>query len=160
MTRLFGAVIIFFACSAAGFSASKMYSRRVKQLEAFSSLISYIGQQIHGFLTPFDRIYATAKSSALEECSFLNVLRQNGGVEAMRICRKSLHLTDGECAELERFFEGLGHHGADEEAKHCAYFEKRIRNFAEAARSELPMRGRVCRTIGMLFGVMLALVLL
>ena len=160
MTRLFGAMIIFLVCSAVGFSASKMCSRRVKQLEAFASLISYISAQIEGFLTPLDRIYATAKSPVLDECSFLKVLRQNGGVEAMHMCRPSLSLTDSECAQLERFFEGLGHHSADEETRHCAYFEKLVRGFAETARTELPSKGRVCRTIGMLFGIMLALVLL
>lgn len=158
MTRLFGAVIIFFVCSTVGFSASKMYSRRVKELEAFASLISYIGAQIDGFLTPLDRIYATAKSDTLE--GFLKILRQSGGTEAVRLCSKSLHLAHGEYAELEHFFEGLGHHSADEEAKHCAYFEKRIRGYAENARKELPAKGRVCRTVGMLLGVMLALVLL
>ncbi len=160
MTRLFGAAIIFFACSAVGFFASKMYSCRVKELEAFAALVSYIGAQIDGFLTPLDRIYATVKNHVLEECFFLKVLRQSGGVEAMRMCRHSLHLTDGEYVELERFFEGLGHHDADQEAKHCVYFEKRIRGFAETARAELPSKGRLCRTIGMLFGIMLALVLL
>ena len=158
MTRLLGAVIIFFACSAVGFSASKMYSKRAKELEAFAALISYIGAQIDGFLTPLDRIYATAKSDTLE--TFLAILRQSGGAEAMRLCRKSLHITHGEYEELEHFFEEFGHHSADEEARHCAYFEKRIRGFAESARAELPSKGRVCRTVGMLFGVRLALVLL
>lgn len=160
MIRLLGAIMIFFACSAAGFFCSSTYRRRARQLEAFTALISHIGAEIDSFLAPLDTIYASFDNRTLEECSFMTALRENGGVVAMQICRRSLSLTDSERAELERFFSGLGHHAAGGEAKHCAYFEKRIGELADTARSEYASKGRVCRTLGMLFGIMLTLVLL
>ncbi len=160
MIRLLGALMIFAACTAVGFFASAMYARRVKQLEAFAALISYVGAQINGFLTPLEQIYATFESRTLDECSFLTALRQSGGVAAMEICQRSINLTRRERDELECFFEGLGRHSANEEARHCAYFEKRVGELAIAARAEYSSKGRVCRTLGMLFGLMIALVLL
>lgn len=152
--------MIFAACTAVGFFASAMYKRRVRQLEAFAALVAYIGAQIGGFLTPLDRIYASFENRTLDECAFLAALRQSGGVAAMEVCRRSLNLTQDERDELERFFEGLGRHSADEEARHCAYFERRIGELVAAARAEHASKGRVCRTLGMLFGLMLALLLL
>ncbi len=160
MIRLWGALMIFAACTAAGFSASAMYARRARQLEAFTALISYVGAQINGFLAPLERIYATFENRTLEQCSFLAELRQSGGVTAMETCRRSLNLTQSERDELKAFFVGLGRHSADEESRHCAYFEKRIGELAATARAQHSSKGRVCRTLGMLFGLMLALVLL
>ena len=160
MIRLLGALMIFVSCAAIGFSASSMYSKRVRQLEAFAQLISYIGAQIDGFLMPLERIYASFENRTLEECSFLTALREEGGVAAMQICRRSLNLTQNEREELLRFFEGLGKHSAYEETRHCTYFEKRIKELAEAARGEYPSKSKVCRTLGVLLGLMLALVLL
>ncbi len=152
--------MIFAACTAAGFSASSLYSRRVRQLEAFAELISYVGSQIEGFLTPLDRIYASFQSRTLDECGFLATLRQGGGGEAMEACSRTLNLTANERNELVRFFDGLGAHGVHEASRHCAYFEKRIGELAVAAREEYRQRGRVCRTLGMLLGLMLAIILL
>ena len=160
MIRFLGALMIFAACTAVGFSASAMYLKRVRQLEAFVQLVSYIGAQIDGFLTPLERIYASFENRTLEECSFLVALRGQGGVAAMQICRRSLNLTKNERGELLRFFEGLGQHSAYEEARYCAYYERRIEELAKAARAEYPSKSRVCRTLGVLLGLMLALVLL
>ena len=160
MIRLFGALMIFLSCSAVGLLSAEMHSRRVSELEAFAALIAYIGAQIEFFLTPLEKIYVTVKDDTLERTSFLKVLREVGGVRALAICRHSLHISQNEYAELERFFEGLGHHSAGEEAKHCTYYEKNIRALATAAREQLPSKKRVCRSVGMLFGVILALVLL
>ncbi len=152
--------MIFAACTAAGFSTSSLYLRRVRQLEAFAELISYIGAQIESFLMPLERIYDSFQSRTLDECSFLVVLRQSGGAEAMETCSRTLNLTANERNELVRFFDGLGAHGVHEASRHCAYFEKRIGELAAAAHEEYRQRGRVCRTLGMLFGLMLAIVLL
>lgn len=152
--------MIFAACASVGISASAMYARRVRQLEALEALVAYVGAQINGFLTPLDRIYASFENRTLEECAFLEVLRQSGGITAMQTCRHSLNLTENECRELEGFFEGLGCHSVDEETRHCAYFEKRIGELAAAARTQYASKGKVCRTLGMLLGLMLALVLL
>lgn len=158
--RLFGAVMIFCACTLLGLSASAVYKRRVRQLEAFAMLIAYVGAQINAFLTPLDKIYASFENRTLDECAFLDALRRDGGVKALQTCRRLLSLTDGDISELEHFFEGLGRHSAQDEARHCAYFGERIGETLASARAEATSKGKVCRTLGALFGIMLAILLL
>ena len=56
--------------------------------------------------------------------------------------------------------EQLGRHGAAEEARHIAYYEARIGAMAQTARSELAAKARLCRALGALAGVMIAVLLL
>ena len=160
MSKLIGAVLIFAACTASGMSAAAVYRQRVIQLEAFTALIAHIGAQISVFLTPLDHIYAEFRNAALEKCGFIGALKAVGGVSALDECRRRIQLTDDEVYELERFFAGLGHSSAQEEARHCAYFEKRIGELAASARGTLASKMRICRVFGMLTGVMLAVMLL
>ncbi len=160
MPRLIGAVLIFAASSAAGLSAAAMYRLRVEQLEAFARLIVHIGAQINSFLAPLDRIFAAYDNRMLAKCGFLEALRRDGGEAALTACRRRLYITETELDELKKFFMGLGRRGADEEARHCEYYEKRMSAMASKARSELAGKIRLCRSFGMLIGIMLAVILL
>ena len=159
MIRLVGALLILSASVTLGSAAAHMYRRRVWQLDAFYALISHIGAQIDGFLLPLDRIYADFHSRELEDCGFLALLREYGGERALALCR-SLVLTGDELEELTKFFSGLGHHAADEELRHCAYFEKRIGAMVSQAREQLAKKGKLCRALGALFGILCTVILI
>ncbi len=160
MIRLFGALLIVCASLATGFSVSAMYKLQASQLEAFSMLISHISGQIDGFLSPLERIYAEFKNTTLERCGFLPELRRSGGMSALSKCRSRLCLTDDEVGELEKFFLGLGNHGINEEIRHCAYYEKKVSAFAANAKEHLPGKVKICRSFGLLVGIMVSVVLL
>ena len=160
MLRLAGALCISGAAMAAGMSAAGMLRARVIQLEAFAALISHIASQVESFRAPLDAIFAEYESAVLAKCGFLAALRAHGGSEALRISAARLYLTRAETAERARFFGGLGRHGAAEEARHIAYYEARIGAMAQTARSEFAARARLCRALGALAGVMLAVLLL
>lgn len=159
MIKLIGALLIFAASASVGFSAAAMYRVRAEQLEALGALITHIGAQIGGFLAPLDRIYSDFKDSRLEKCGFLPILRTSGAVAALRECRESLFLNDGEIGELEKFFGALGRGDANKEERHCAYFAKRFSELYESARGESASKGRLFRTFGFLSGLMLAVIL-
>ncbi len=160
MLRLMGAVLIFAASAAGGLTAAGVYRVRVLQLEAFHALIVHIGRQIDGFLLPLNLIYAEYREPILEKCGFLTALCASGGEEAVDACRHRLFLTDSELGLLKAFFGGLGRHSAEEEARHCAYYLTSIGELAKNARGELAQKIRLCRAFGMLFGIMLAVILL
>ncbi len=160
MTKLFGALLIVCASLATGFSVSAVYKQQASQLEAFSMLIAHISGQIDGFLLPLERIYAGFKNTTLEKCGFLPELRKSGGVSALSKCRLGLCLTNDEVGELERFFLGLGSHGINEEIRHCAYYEKKISAFAADAKEHLGGRVKICRSFGLLVGIMISVILL
>ena len=114
MWRLTGAACICIGAFAAGMSAAGMLRLRVEQLEALVRLIAHIGAQVESFRAPLDAIFAGYESAVLARCGFLDALRKQGGSAALRDCGGRLYLTDAEAAELAKFFDGLGRHGAGE----------------------------------------------
>lgn len=160
MYKLFGAVMIFSACSFIGFGVSRAYVLRVKQLEAFLRLISHIKGQIECFCIPLDKIFADYEDRELSSCGFLFAARQIGAKGGFESCRERLLLTDSESDELMRFFSELGKSSADEESRSCAYYEKTIGDALASERSELAKRAKLCRTFGMLTGFLLAVLLI
>lgn len=159
MYTVIGGVMIFIACSAVGFSAARMYRLRVGQLEAFLRLISHIKAQIDYFRSPLDTILSGYESPELSACGFLLAARELGVGPGFASCRGRLLLTEDEADELAKFFAGLGHHSAGEESSHCGYYEKTLGDALEHERSELARRTKLCRTLGMLAGFLLAVML-
>lgn len=160
MPRMIGALLILIASGAAGFAASRLFYQRVLQLEAFTRLISHIAAEIDSFSSPLDRIFAGYRDETLEKCGFLPALRRSGGAAALDECGGRLYLTAAERAELVKFLGGIGRRGRDETARHCAFYEKRLAALAQSARGELAGQMKVCRTLGLLAGAMLAILLL
>ena len=160
MLKLFGVMLILFSCTVAGFSAAAVYRLREEQLDAFRSLVSYIGAQIGAFLIPLDSIYADFKNTRLESCGFLKLIRESDFETALNGCRGRIFLSNTELYEVEKFFQGLGRHDAKEEERHCAYYEKRLAQMYSAAHAEARAKIRLCRAFGFLGGLMLAVILL
>ncbi len=160
MPRLIGAVLIVFASCTVGISASALYKIRLRQLEAFHELITHIESQISGFLAPLDMIFEGYENKVLEACGFLERLRAEGGEAALEGCRGRLYLAQGELSELKRYFAALGRGAASDEAKLCRYYESRILASVERVRSELSGKVRLCQALGLLFGIMLAVILM
>lgn len=160
MSEFIGGALIFIACTAAGFSAAKMYKLRVKQLEAFLRLISHIKAQIEFYRAPLDRILDGYENEHLAGCGFLDYARSVGAKKAFDSCRKRLYISSSEADELDKFFSGLGRHNVSEESSHCAYFEKIIGDALSSAKAELSKRIKLCRTFGMLAGFLIAILML
>lgn len=158
--RLMGIVLILTASSMGGIITAGVWKKRVLQLEAFHELAVHISRQIDGYLTPLQKIYAEYEDTELSRCGFLFALRKYGGVKALEECRSSLCISESDISELRAFFMGLGRHSAKEEARHCAYFEKQIGDIAGKAKKELAAKTRLCRGFGILFGIMLAVILI
>jgi len=155
-----GAALILTASSVGGIITAGMWRKRVLQLEAFHELIVHIARQIDGYLTPLEKIYDEYDSTVLSRCGFLGALREYGGERALGECRSGLCISDSDISELREFFSGLGRHSAKEESRHCAYFEKQIGDIAKKAKDELAAKTRLYRGFGVLFGIMLAVILI
>ena len=160
MNQFLGALLVFGSCAVMGMYAAMSYGKAVRELEAFLRLISHIGSQIDGLLMPLHSILASYTDPLLENNGFLPEFRENGASCAVEKVRKKLYMDERCITELENFFRGLGCHNADEEARHCAYYEKRVAELAKNARDALPGKSRMCRAFGVLVGIMLAVILL
>ena len=160
MPQLIGGLLIFLACSIAGFSGAAMYKQRRDELEAFLKLISHIKARIDYCRAPLDTIFTEYTDRLLKGCGFIDATLTARPVDAFEKCKARLCLSDTQADELMKFFSGLGSHPAAEESAHCAYYEKRIGELLEAERRELPRITKLCRGIGILAGVMAAILLI
>ena len=160
MPQLIGSLLIFLACSAAGFSGAAMYKAQKDELVAFLRLISHIKARIEYCRAPLDSIFAEYTDRLLERCGFIEAALTMRPTDALAKCRSRLSLSDAQIDELMKFFSDLGCHTAAEESAHCAYWEKRVGELLDAARRELPRVTRLYRGIGILVGIMAAILLL
>lgn len=139
-----------------GFSFSADYRKRTEQLEAFRDFIGFISSHIEGYLTPVHRIFSLYENKTLEKIGFLDEIRKSGWNGALERCRGRLLLNEKEISDLGAFFSSLGGFDSASAVKHCAYFEKILGERSRAAREELPSRTKLCRSLGFVIGVMLA----
>lgn len=160
MIKIIGFMLILASCTVAGMLTAAFFKTRAAALEAFCQLIKHIGAEIDGFLTPLDSIYESFRQPLLEGCGFLYNLKTFGGEKALSVCGRRLCLCADEYDQLNRFFHELGRHEAGSEAKHCAYYEAKLREFARIARDELRAKTRMSLSFGVLAGIMLSVILL
>lgn len=160
MIRLTGALFIIASSSLIGASVSRFYIQRVVTLEAFLRLMTHIESEIGGFLSPLDSIYASFRCPALEESGFIGCLMKKGGTAAINEYSRRLSLFDDEKELLLSFFGELGRHGAEGEARHCAYYKSKLAGLCETAKGEAASKKRLCLSLGVLFGIMLSVILI
>lgn len=160
MIKITGFVMILASCTVTGMLTAVFFKTRAAALEAFCELIKHIGAEIDGFLTPLDSIYASFHNPLLENCGFLYNLKTFGGEKALSVCSRRLCLCTDEYEQLKRFFHELGRHEAGSEARHCAYYEAKLRELAKDARDELRAKTRISLSFGVLAGIMLSVILL
>ncbi len=160
MYKIIGIFFVFFSCSACGFFISHMLYTSVRQLDAFCRLVKFIETQIDYYLTPLDRIFLEYEDKHLELCGFLPLTRNVGAVKALDECKNKLYLSSVQYKELKSFFSSLGTHSSNEEKKHCEYFYTRLRELLSEAEEVLAARERLSRSLGILAGIFLALILI
>ncbi len=160
MSGVIGGGLILAVCVILGFAAGGMAKLRVRQLEAFCGLVGHIRSEIGYSARPLESIFNAYSDETLDECGFLSAARTGGAVTAMTFARARLCLTEEEIDGLERFFGSLGRHNLDEELVCCEKFQKQLAESSGKAREALPGRLRLCRTLGILFGVLAAILML
>ncbi len=155
-----GGGLVMLATAYMGFSAASFYKRRLVSIEAFLSLIIHIEAQIDGYLTPVNEILAAYNDKRFSDTDFCGIASSEGGAVAVRRLAGRLCLYPSELSELCTFFEGLGKGTADEEIRHCGYFEKRFSKLSQDAASELRGKVKLFRGLGILGGIMTVIILL
>lgn len=148
--------VLFLTCLFGGFFISSVYRKRTEQLEGFRDLISFTGAQIEGYLTPTHKIFAMFRNKALQKSGFLDDLQNRGWRNALDNCRGKLFLSERELDELGSFFSQLGTCDTESAIRHCNYYRQVFGELAVGARADLPSKTKLCRSLGFVIGVMLA----
>lgn len=159
MLQLIGAAGILSLAVYLSIVLSVMEARRVRQIEGLLLLVRHIRGEIACFRTPVGDIYATFHNEALAECGFLAVLRESGFSAALATGRETLYLAEEELATLTAFAEGVGRSYSAEQVALCDYTERELEKALAKRREEAPKRTRVLRTLSLVGGLMLVVLL-
>ena len=152
---VFGIIIIFMGCAFGGVSFSSVFKKRAAQLEGIYSLISFIGGQIEGYRTPLDNILSSYRNKALDECGLCRSILDLGFHNGIESCH-GLLLSREQTVALIEFFRLLGTFDGESAVRHCGYYGKIFLELSEKARKEASEKSRLCRSIGVLAGIMVA----
>lgn len=154
--KILGILLIFLVCSFGGFSVSGIYKKRTEQLEAFRNFIVFIGVQIESYRTPLDIIFSRYRNKVLDKCKFTEKLSEIGWERALNETSADFFLSEREMIELKNFFAHLGTFDGENAVKHCLYYEKIFSAFASKAKEEAIPKSKICRALGFLAGIMIA----
>ncbi|MBO7148764.1 MAG: stage III sporulation protein AB [Clostridia bacterium] len=161
MTKLIGIMFISLATGAWGFEYASMLKCRLRSLEAILRLIESLTSKISAFLTPTGEFFDSYCDEYLEECGFLKHLREKKSFsDALRLCADALFLNDGDISLLCEFADGLGAISAEQEVKRCNYYKNKCAERLSEAKTELPLRSRLYKSIGFMSALLAAVLVL
>lgn len=161
MIKLIGILFIALATGACGFEYASMFKRRLKSLEAITTLIESLTVRIGSFLTPLGEFFDTYSDELLEKSGFLKYLREGKSFsDAIRLCREALFLEAEDIALLCEFGDGLGAINVQEEVKRCGLYKNKCAERLNEAKRELPLRLRLYKSIGFMSALLAAVLVL
>lgn len=172
MLKLFGAVLVFGACTALGLTARERLTRRLHALDAILAALDYIGAELECRLTPLPTIIETLAASENHMTAELfgelqrKLHEENGQslpykwCRALRECREHLGMGEEETAVLCDMAGFLGRFDAQQQMKSLAHIRARLSDIRARVQQETQVRGNLYRTCGAAIGVMAVLILL
>ena len=133
----------------------------MQQCEGFLQLMRHIKAQITCFRMPLSRIWESFSSDELEKCGFLPALREcQDFALALDMCRGQIWLSAEEVRLLISFSAELGRSYADEQIACCDYYMGELERVCVERRSELPKRTKLYRSLFLVGGLMLVIILI
>lgn len=156
MYKIVGALIVIIASVGVGYVMSDSLGTRLRSVEALARFVDHISVNIDMYKTPLCEIYDSFDDKYLASRGFTACLDR--GIYA---AAESAGLLRGdEEAELIKVFgEKIGGGGADDMVKLCSYTSSRLMSIADKLRKELPEKQKVYRTISVLAGISVVIML-
>lgn len=132
--------------------------RRVEECEGLVLLLRHLRTSVQAYALPRDKIYESFSHRALEGCGFLSVLRREGLSAALE--RSGLSLREEVLRPLVIFASGEGGRLTEEELTACGIALTAVEQSLTELKKGLPERLRLCRTLVLTGGMMVAILLL
>ncbi len=158
--RVMGALLLVGVACYVGFLFSSIQSGRQRRLESFLQLVRQIENEISCFQTPLEDIYHRFSCDELERCGFLECLRSKGMLQALHEKKHKLCFSDEEWQLLVEFAKELGISYREEQLRGCAYYRRRLEEYCTRGREALPARLKLCRSLALTGGLLVAVMLL
>ena len=166
-TRIALAVCVVLGCALSGKAAADAQRRRVKLLDALVVGLRALRVHMIGMLEPvrsalehsgfalFDRVAGGMADGRSAHESWLAMrkaaMRRGGAVDA---------LTEADIRALDRLFEGLGQSGREEQEALLGATQSAVEALLDGARRRAGEADRLYLSLGLLTGLMLALIVI
>ena len=154
-----GAAFIMLCCYLVSFFISSRAKREIAELEAFILLINRIRTDIACFSRPLYEIYTSFEADALERSGFLKMLRELGLNEALKMSENRLTLHGDDLDVIKQFAAVIGKSYRDEEIKTCDYYISQLSERYKMHYDEFPKKNKLNRSLCVMFGVSLIIIL-
>ena len=157
--RWAGAAVIMVAALYTSREYSRFASRRLAQWRGFISLLTHLEGEISKFLARGEGLFRGFADAELEECGFLQNLREGDGLlSAFEKCQSKL-LLPRECKDaLCEFFSSFGRSYKESELASLGAFRSSFEKEYEAEKERLEKSVKVTRTL--LLGLALSVAIL
>ncbi|NLK39197.1 MAG: hypothetical protein GX303_02955 [Clostridiales bacterium] len=158
--KLFGAATILLVSLYLSSQITTFAQRRMRQTEAFLILLRYIKAQVACYKTPVAEIYQSFNNRTLEECGFVNVLREKGFEAALYECESMLYIDQNEFELLYAFASELGRGFQEEQLNSCDYHIGALEELYAKQKNEMPKKCKIYRTLIFTIGIMIIIILI
>ena len=161
---LVGYMLIILCPAAAGFLLSHTVKERLKRVEGAIELVRHCRYKVCDRLCPQNEIFMDFDNSALERCGFVTLLRSldvSGGPILYRALKSCPDIWDKKTyTVLNDFARTLGNLNGRSQAESCDHCISALCLIYEKMNSTSEADMKLYRSMGMLTGVMTALLLI
>lgn len=168
--KIIGLMLLFSGCCVVGFQFAQRLGDRVKVLKMYQEILIYIREEIRYAHMELDRI-------------ILNIKNRSGlyAVPAVKRMIESVACTGGfsqawektlddkeiggvlekeDLNVLRNFSLTLGQSDTEGQLAHCERYLSQLKRLENAAENERETKGKLYRTLGVIFGILLVIVFL
>jgi stage III sporulation protein AB len=145
-------------CVYAGYEAAALCRQKLRITEALIVLLTYIKAQIEFFSAPLSDIYNSFHNEVLDNCKFIENLRQNGFADALDSIRYKL--PDEVYESLTSFAAGLGKTGKQCQIDLCNYHIGTLVNATGVIKDSLPQKTKLYTSLSVMAGLTAVIILL
>ena len=172
MLKLLGIVLVVFSCTAMGWNQSIAVENRLRQLREIEKLVHLIlGEITYRKETLPEVLLHTSRKAASPFDVFLREVAQQASLyqgecfsgifrKQAEECLKNSNLTANELETFMQLGEYLGWLDIEMQRNTMALYLEQLKQDIGNLSRELPARKKICRSLGVMAGIFLAIILL
>lgn len=165
--KIFGLLIVFCTCCAAGVVKSFEYAETQNELHAFILFLKFIKREVEVYLTRQRDIFGSFENKILENNGFLPSLRareisddKSPLYHVLQEWDKRLHIPDEAKTLLFEFSESFGQTSFSEQSERCDTTICALEEIYKKCKEENASRIKLCRSAGCIVGAFAVLLLI
>ncbi len=160
MLKITGVLIITISATIAGYECAGSLKKRVLALEAIIRMLDSLKDKITYFNISLNDFLNEYSEPFLDSSGFLEKARERGITNALFSLSDKLCLTDGDIKLLTKFTQEPAAFTGRLEAQRIEYYIKEIQKNLDKAKSSLPLKTKLFCSLGLLSGILTAVLII